>query len=69
MTTFLEILFTAALTFTAGFLFIRYQPKKKVLKFKKKRGDARALLLLLTGISIFSAVSYLVSIGLVIIKW
>ena len=69
MSTIFEILITALLTFTVGFLFVRYQPKKKALKFKKRRSDTRVLLLLLTGISVFSVIFYLVNQGIVIIKW
>lgn len=69
METFYEVLVTAFLTFTVGFLLIRFQPKKKALKFRKKQSDTTVLLLLLTGISVFSVISYLVNQGIVIIKW
>jgi len=69
MSTIFEVLITALLTFTVGFLFLRYQPKKKALKFKNRRSDSKLLLLLLMGISVFSVISYLVNQGIIIIKW
>ena len=69
MSTIFEILITALLTFTVGFLFLRYQPKKKAFKFKNRRSDSKLLLLLLMGISVFSVISYLVNQGIIIIKW
>ncbi|WP_158796076.1 hypothetical protein [Pedobacter sp. L105] len=84
METFLEILITAILTFTVGFLCVRYKPntKRRQQNFKIHRpkdkhvahADSRNhsvkfILLFLMGMIFISSVFYLVQQGYVIIKW
>lgn len=72
MGTFFEILCTAVLTFTAGFLTVKYGPKPKrrtkIAKFNKLKNN-RFVLFILIFAMLFSSVTYLLGNGYITVQW
>lgn len=72
MGTFFEILCTAVLTFTAGFLMVKYGPKPKgrakVTKLTKLKNN-RFVLFILIFAMLFSGVTYLLGNGYITVQW
>lgn len=72
MGTFLEILFTAVITFIAGFLSLKYRPKtKKKLKNSKFNSlkNSRFMLLIMVCTMVSFTLFYLLGKGYVIVEW
>lgn len=72
MGTFLEILFTAVITFIAGFLCVKYRPKpKRRLKNSKFNSlkNSRLMLLILVCVTVSSSVLYLLENGYIMVEW
>jgi hypothetical protein len=78
METFYEILITAVFTFFAGFLCVRYKPKRKKrsiqnrnqhIRVAYRNNSAKFILVFLFGIMVFSSLFFLAERGYIHIKW
>ena len=84
MGTFLEIFFTSLLTFIAGILCVKYQPKpnkkrkfgepihvtrREKMKSLYRDNSPRFILMLCIAMILFTCVLYLLDRGYIILKW